>query len=277
MHYDKQVLTSHNLLPKSIDEVTKLNVLMPIREPAPWLEQTLEGLSNQTLQEWSLIAIIHGEDRTISKRIHEAGIPSDIVHVAETSTFSEVLNIGLTSCDAEYVARLDSDDIPMPMRFELQVSVLDQYATCAVVGSSARLIDELGNNIGVRRVPTDVSKIRKLLTWKNCIIHPSVMFRRSVILSLGGYDEQAIHVEDYDLWLRVAASHEIMNIETPLLAYRLHTGQITQTKSIPKSAGIAIYRSRLRLTNAQNKSKVFTHMKHFIWSLPQMKRRLTRD
>ena len=56
------------------------------------------------------------------------------------------------------------------------------------------------------------------------------MFRRDAVLEAGGYRVAFEGAEDYDLWLRLSARHDIANLAQPLLAYREHPGQGTRQR-----------------------------------------------
>ena len=70
--------------------------------------------------------------------------------------------------------------------------------------------------------------LRWLLRWSNALSQPTVLFRREAIVAAGNYRDCKPY-EDYDLWLRVAARHEIANIETALVQYRVRAGGVSGT------------------------------------------------
>jgi hypothetical protein len=60
------------------------------------------------------------------------------------------------------------------------------------------------------------------------LAQPATLFRRSAVLSVGNYrDVGPVNVEDYDLWLRLAAHYKLANIDAPLLSYRVHDRSTT--------------------------------------------------
>jgi hypothetical protein len=72
------------------------------------------------------------------------------------------------------------------------------------------------------------AEIRWLMRWRNPINHPSVMFRRSIVLRTGNYRDCQPY-EDYDLWFRISLIAEIANLPEVLLQYRKHPASITAT------------------------------------------------
>lgn len=252
----------------------EIDVLLPIRTPAPWLDETLHGLSQQTYVNWRLVAVIHGEDKLISRQILAKFPDSTIVVVDESFGLSEVLNTGLASCSSEFIARIDSDDIPLPTRFERQIEFLSLNPKIVSVGSSVTLINEdsqsLGRVMGVR----SQDKLMSGLKWKNLLAHPSVMYRRTEVISAGGYDSLAKHVEDYCLWLTLGASGELASLAEPLTEYRVHSAQISRTKVIGRVARKRVLLARISYAKGRHQSVFMARLRHGVWAARQLLREL---
>ncbi len=235
----------------SDDSVSTVDVLMPVRGPAPWLESTLDGLCRQTMTDWRLVAVCHGDSPAVVQTIRRLVPGAVILTAPERVGLPEVLNVGLASCTASFVARIDSDDIPCLDRFERQVEFLSSHPDVALVASPVTLINESGAALGGVSGPSTSAQLNRGLRWKCAIQHPSVMFRRSTIVELGGYDPLARHVEDYELWLRLAAVASVYTLAEPLTEYRVHPGQVTRTKVIGKPARVLVGRARLSLARSR--------------------------
>lgn len=257
-----------------VDDVS-IDVLLPVRSPAPWLVDTLNGLNQQTLKTWRLVAVCHGYSPDVIETIRH-WVPGAIILVAaQECSFPEVLNLGLQSCTASFVARIDADDIPMPERFEEQVNYLSLNPKVALVATPVVLIDHTGTAIGrTKDLPTTRDLIRGL-RWKCVIQHPSVMFRRLPVVELGGYDPLAVHVEDYDLWLRLAQASKLAVLNKPLTEYRVHPDQVTRTKVIGRAARNRVNRARIALANSKGESVTLARLRQSVWSLRQISRSLS--
>lgn len=253
--------------------MSRVDVLLPVRAPAPWLQQTLAGLALQTYTNWRLLAVVHGEDRGIAEVIHESGVPAEILYAPSTLTLSEVLNLGIEHSDAEYLARLDADDIPLPARLALQVAFLQARPDCVAVGSTVELIDEDGNFLGLRQPPPTEAKVLSALRWKTPIVHPSMLLRREPIAELGGYSKLAEHTEDYDLWLRAATKGSLCALPQALTQYRVHSGQVSSNKAISKLASDRILQMRVALARHRHESVLFARLRHLAWNARQARRR----
>lgn len=157
----------------------------------------------------------------------------------------EALNKGLTACSHNLVARMDSDDICKPNRFEKQLQIFDKKPDLAVVGSWVDEFDQtIDNIISIRKLPENIEDIKKYATRRSPCNHPSVMFVKDKIISVGGYQHFYLF-EDYYLWVRIIqAGYSIYNIQENLLFFR------TNQQMIARRGGWKYAMSELRLQRA---------------------------
>jgi hypothetical protein len=101
-----------------------------------------------------------------------------------------------------------------------------------VCGSWAKKINENGEVVGrLDYIPVENKDIKKFSFLHNPFIHPSVIFRREVILKVGMY-RKFKHNEDYEFWTRVLKVGEGHNIPEELIQYRVHENQITRKSNL---------------------------------------------
>ena len=130
------------------------------------------------------------------------------------------LNTGLLVCNGEYVARMDTDDILLPERFMVQLKFMEQFPEIDLAGCYATEIDERKSIKGIRSMPTGHTDIVNSL-WTNPFIHPSVIFKRKKLLSVGSYNTKLRRRQDYELWFRCAKNgFKFANIPQSLIYYR---------------------------------------------------------
>jgi glycosyltransferase involved in cell wall biosynthesis len=188
------------------------------------LHDAVQSIVDQTFSDWELVAVLDGctdGSEGVIEGFQDSRIK--LFRMTAPGGFPYTLNFGLKQCRGELVARMDQDDISLPSRLERQIAVFDSRPALAVLGTSAQIVDESSRVVGYRRVVTGVRRVGLTLLWRNQLIHPAVMFRRSLILELGGYDPASSPIfEDYDLWLRAVGLGEVDNLEDSLLKYRRH-------------------------------------------------------
>ena len=256
--------------------MAEVDILIPVREPAPWLPETLAGVRALTGVSFNVVVVVNGPDEQTSRMVRESGLDVRMAFSPDSSNLGETLNVGLAACTAPLVARLDADDIPLPTRLAVQRDVLELHPEAAMVCSGKAFINSAGRSIGIAHPPPSADALIKAMRWKNIVWHPTVMFRRENVIALGGYAPDAVFVEDYELWLRMLASHTIVPIDEPLLRYRIHENQVTRAKVIPKAAANAVLKARIALARAHGESVLAARARHLVWSVRQVPRRIRR-
>jgi glycosyltransferase involved in cell wall biosynthesis len=250
-----------------------VSVLMPIRNGERYLAEAVESVIGQTLQDWELVAVLDGctdNSEAVVRGFADARIR--VLSLPESAGFPRALNKGLGQCRGDLVARFDQDDVCMPTRLERQVSVLNERAELAVIGSAAEIIDESSRIVGFLAVRTGVRRLRLGLLLRNQLIHPSVMFRRSIVVELGGYDPQASPIfEDYDLWLRMLTRGDIDNLREPLISYRRHAGQQSRGSTLSRRAMRTVSESRRRAALQGGVPLMAVKAMEFAWLIGQIR------
>jgi glycosyltransferase involved in cell wall biosynthesis len=188
------------------------------------LRLALQSCLDQTYPNFELLVVANGDNaESISNQVKDWIGKDPRVRVFQTSVkhlpFS--LSLGLHHARGGLIARMDSDDVSKPFRLELQVRYMDANPSVAILGTAYEVVDEFGMVKRKVWVPTTDREIRHGLRTRNPLCHPSVMFRRDVVLKAGGY-LGGLHAEDYDLWLRLTAEPglEFANLPDICLSYR---------------------------------------------------------
>jgi len=213
----------------------KVSVLMPVYNTAEeFLREAIESILNQTFTDFEFIIINDGSTNNAKETILSYE-DKRISYVENEQNIGliKTLNKGLSLAQGEFIARMDSDDISLPKRFEKQVEFFEKNPEIGILGTwfkyipSNRVIEPF----------TDSKKIKEcLLVNSNTIGHPTVMIRKSVIDEFSiKYDENAIYVEDYALWLSLIDKVNFANLDEVLLEYRVLKDGICGTNVIPQS------------------------------------------
>src|SRR5262245_58921689 len=130
--------------------VPRVSVLLPARNAADTLPAALRSLGRQTFRDWECVVVDDGsEDGTAAM----AGAADPRVTVLATPSTGLVgaLTLGLTHCRAEYVARMDADDVMRRDRLACQVAALDAAPHLAGLGGHVRVFPRHSTTAGLRR------------------------------------------------------------------------------------------------------------------------------
>ena len=206
----------------------KFSVLMSIyhKEKPEYFKKSLESIwDNQSVKPNEIIIVKDGKltkelDSIIDTMKSALGDILKVVPLKNNVGLAKALNIGIKHCSCDYIARMDTDDISMPERFEKQIETFINNDKLDICGSYAILIDENGIKGDIRKMPVTHEKIYENL-FACPFIHPSVMFKKSSIESIGGYNKNLTRRQDYDLWFKCAKNNmQFLNIDEALILYR---------------------------------------------------------
>lgn len=212
----------------------RVSVLLPVRDGAPTLEESLSSLRAQTLRDHEVLAIDDGS-RDATPRILEAFAAADgrLRVLAGGGGLVSALNAGLALARAPLVARMDADDTAHPERLERQAGRLEADEAVDFLGCRVSLGEAAGAGMRAyvdwsNALLDDTSIVRDLFV-ESPLVHPSVMARAAALRSLGGW-RAFDGPEDYDLWLRAhAAGFRFAKLPEPLLYWRDHPARLTRT------------------------------------------------
>lgn len=216
----------------------KYSVVMSVyaKDNPEWLKQAIDSLLNQTIQPDEIVIVEDGpltlQLNVVMSQYKNSRIIS-IVRLKKNQGLGNALNIGIEYAKNELIGRMDSDDIAIPNRFQLQLAEFEKHSDLDILGGQiAEFVDNPEETIGCRKVPTTPFEIKQFAHRRSPFNHPTVMYKKSVIQQLGGYDASIIRLEDYDLWLRAIAKGAVCaNIDDIILKYRSTTDAVKRRKT----------------------------------------------
>lgn len=127
----------------------------------------------------------------------------NVIKLGENKGLGNALMIGVNNAKHDIIARMDSDDICLPDRFEKQLSYLEKHPECDIVGGQmTEFIDIPDNIVGRREVPLSNEEIYKFMKSRCALNHVTVMFRKEAVINAGNYQDWFWN-EDYFLWVRM--------------------------------------------------------------------------
>jgi glycosyltransferase involved in cell wall biosynthesis len=206
----------------------RVSVLMSVLNGEAFLRPAVESILGQTFRDFEFIVIDNAStDGTAA--ILDSYPDERIVRLRNDSVLSltQSLNKGLQSVRAPYVARMDADDIAVPVRLARQVAFLDAHPDALLVASYVRLIDRNGDVFANIERPTDPIELYNALAYCNPFAHSATMFRQSPVAAVGGYPSQYMFAQDLALWLKLAERGQLGMIGEVLVDVREHRGQTT--------------------------------------------------
>jgi glycosyltransferase involved in cell wall biosynthesis len=210
-----------------------VSIIVPTFNRLRFLRKTLASVFEQTFEDWELLIADDGSGAETRAYLQSIDSPPRVrvLWLPHSGKPAAARNAALREAKGEYVAFLDSDDLWTPEKLQTQIASLRGRAGRHWGYTRFVLVDESGN-------PTDWQRSRSwpvpdgwifdnLVKSETVIAVPSVVVSRELLQRVGGFDEDLVMCEDYDLWLRLAAQSEVDAIDEPftlVTRHREHSG-----------------------------------------------------
>lgn len=210
------------------------SVLMAVynREIPEYLDNAIASVVKQTLAPSEIVVVKDGPltdelEFVLAGYLNTYPKLFKIIPIDKNVGLGMALNIGLTQCSNEIVARMDSDDISKPWRFDRQVRFLIENDDLSVVGCTVEEFNISPGDLNrFRRLPTTSAEILRFAQFRNPLNHPTVVFRKNHIKDVGSYLDMPLF-EDYYLWIRLLKTdHRLLNLDEALLYFRVGNDMI---------------------------------------------------
>ena len=173
-----------------------------------FLDRALQSITaQQSIIPNEIILVCDGQlgdklNETVTRYEKELGILR-VIRLSQNGGLGNALNVAVSKASNDLIARMDSDDISLPTRFEQQLSFFHSHPEIDIVGGDiSEFIDTEDNIVGRRCVPCDSNGIKNYMKKRSPFNHVSVMFKKQAIEQAGGYLD-CFWNEDYYLWIRM--------------------------------------------------------------------------
>lgn len=207
----------------------KFSVLLSIykKEKKQYFKQALESILNQTLKPSEIVVVKDGKlayelDEVCLEYKEKYSAIFKFVELETNQGLGKALQIGVQNCSYEIIARMDTDDIAKPNRFEKQIREFEKDRKLTVLGSAIEEFSITPDVIDtIRSVPLTNQEIKQYAKMRNPFNHMTVMFRKSAVIDVGNY--LPFHLsEDYYLWYRLLSKgYKTKNLSESLVYARV--------------------------------------------------------
>ena len=211
--------------------MAKVSVILPTFNSSLFIYEAISSILKQTHKNLELIII---DDKSTDDTIKIIKLFRDkrirLIETKQRLGIAYSLNLGIKLSKSKFIARMDSDDISEPNRIEEQVNFLIKNKHIDVVGSSIKIIDEVGRVNKFITYPKSNYEIKFFMCLGCPIVHPSVMMRKSIFEKYGIYYKDD-YAEDYELWSKLLDKNvKFYNLDKYLLKLRKHKNNASKTR-----------------------------------------------
>jgi glycosyltransferase involved in cell wall biosynthesis len=207
-----------------------VSVIMAAHDAQRFLRAAVRSILSQTVRELELIVVDDGSADDTREILASLDDPRLVVlENDERQGLAASLNFALDQARGRFVARLDADDVAMSRRLERQLARIGGGDGTVILGAAVCELDDADRAGTVHLMPVGPAAVRWHLLFGSPFFHPTVLLDRGALGDLR-YDPRYLESEDYDLWTRVLAAGEGANLAEPLVLYRVHPAQASQSR-----------------------------------------------
>lgn len=206
------------------------------KENPEYLKQSIDSILHQTVPTNDFVIVEDGPlTNELNAVLDEYAEKNPCIHLIkqpQNSGLGAALNVGLKQCKNEFVARMDTDDISLPDRCEKELKMFVRHPELDIVGTAIyEFSEDPDRPESIKEMPRTPKDIKSYARRRNPFNHPTVMYKKTVVVECGGYQETK-RGEDFALFTKmVFEGHKGFNINKPLLKYRTNDDQFSRRTS----------------------------------------------
>ena len=205
-----------------------ISVVIPVYNNETTIQETIESVLTQSFSDLELIVINDGSQDSTLKIVSSILDPRLKVFSYPNAGLAATRNRGVSHASGEYISFIDADDLWTPDKLEAQFKALQVNPQAAVAYSWTDWIDEFGQFLrpgGHISVNGDVFATLLVRDFVESGSNP--LIRAEALAEVGGFDESLPAVEDWDMWLRLAAGYEFVCVPSPQILYRVSSSSMS--------------------------------------------------
>jgi glycosyltransferase involved in cell wall biosynthesis len=207
-------------------------VVMPLYNAVNYVEKAVDSIFSQTYPDYQLLVLDDGSSDGSSEIIAKyVGDKITLLHQSHSGP-GVAMNRAVQYAHERqipFIARMDADDISMPMRLEIQHELLQENPTAAACSSNCYYVDsETDEIVGTSTVSRRSSFIKwEIQSGLRGLIQGATLFRTIALIEVGGYRPHFRYAEETDLFLRLAEKFELVNAKEYLYKIRMNTNSLS--------------------------------------------------
>lgn len=209
------------------ESLVTVSVIIPAYNAEKFIKESIDSVLSQTFNNFEIIVIDDGSSDNTFNIANSYGANVK-VYMQNNAGAGAARNYGAKLAKGAWLAFLDADDLWAPEKLELQMSISNNYfwsyTDSYFIGSShngSLKSSDVSPHMSGKVVPT--------LIVNNFIGTSTVMIRKDIFLSVGGFDQSLRALQDWDLWLKIAAKYELGYISAPQVKYRVHSNSTSRS------------------------------------------------
>lgn len=221
----------------------KISVVIPCYNSEKYIEETIDSVLNQSFKDFELIIVNDGSTDSTSEILKKHTKKSNKISIINIENSGPEIAFlqGILSSNANLIARIDSDDLMLKNRLEVQFNYLLQNPEFDAVGSwFKKFSSSNSSSFVIERLPLSPYVTKSLMCFFNQIANPTTIIKKSLFHN---YHQSYTKIgEDLNFWLRsISNNNQVGNIPNVLTQYRVHDKQATANKELTHNLTNVVY------------------------------------
>ena len=223
----------------------EVSVIIPTYNRAPYIAEAIRSVQAQTRRDVEIIVADDGSTDNTPDIVSQFGQGVTYLQLPHRGQPAATRNAGLRAGEGEYVAFLDSDDLFLPGKLALQLAAFEQHPEAGLAYSNGYFFrddPQVPTGRTLDGMPTPTGDALADLLRGNFLTSPVVLIRHDCLDIVGLFDERPefFAVEDYDLWLRIAAHFPFVYAPGDVAAIRRHGESISRDVAALRSRALLV-------------------------------------
>jgi glycosyltransferase involved in cell wall biosynthesis len=220
----------------------EISIIIPAYNAERTIEETIQSVQQQTFQDFELIVIDDGSNDRTKELVQNIQDERLQIFSYENGGLPVARNRGISHASGEFVAFLDADDLWTPDKLELQLAVLKQHPEAGVAYSWTYFMDvnaqKARSFLPSPQYAFAGNVYAQLLVSDFIHSGSNTLIRKQAIEAVGGFDPALKSCEDWDYWLRIAASWHFVVVPKYQIMYRRTSGAMSSKVEVMKASAL---------------------------------------
>lgn len=221
-----------------------ISIIIPTYNAARFLKETINSVLIQTYTSIELIIVIDGATDNSEEIARNYESDSRVMVISKPNTgVSDTRNVGFKASKGDYIAFLDADDVWLPTRLETMLKAFEENPDAGLVHTDMAVINEESIETGEILKGREGHILKSLLNWDGTNIPgpSSILVKRKVVETVGGFDTRLSTAADQEFFFRVASKYRVVRLAEPLGLYRVHGQNMHQNIVLMEKDHIMAY------------------------------------
>lgn len=202
-----------------------VSAIIPTYNRSAFLREAVASVISQSYPVLEIIVVDDGSSEDIEQALSDIVGPIKVVRHPQNRGHSSARNTGIKAAQGDYIAFLDSDDLWLPEKLEVQMKIFDDSYNVGLVGGGYEYIKSTGEEVVNKpRLPPEFPRYEDLAIGLFAFSgsSPIAICKKAVFDKVGLFDENLVLLEDWDMWIRISEHFKVVNPQKRLVQVRMH-------------------------------------------------------